>query len=161
MSLRMSAGFVLLLVLGPGLAGCGGAAPTAPSYVPPRTVLPPPEMRLLVFTDALTGLTTSDVRDLRGHIVRFNGAVSGLKGITELVWTGDNTIFPRFPVEYGYDGEAFAVLFGSENGERRAYLTFNPDYWHYPPPANRVDLDVLDGKLIIRHPDPPVFLPGS
>ncbi len=157
MDMRMSAGIVLLLVLGSGLAGCGGSGSSAaPSAVvtPPPPPPPPPAIRLLVFIDPLTGLTTSDVRDVRGQIVRFNSA-------QELIWAADDTHFPRFPVDYGYEGGAFGVLFGSENGERRAYLIFDPNYWHYPGPVSRVDLDVVDGKLVIRHPDPPVFLPGT
>jgi hypothetical protein len=154
--MRMSAGIVLLLVLAPGLAGCSGseysAVPLTPSAVPQP--VPQPPIQLAVFTDPLTGLTTSDVNDLHSQIVRFNSAGA-------LIWAADDTHFPQFPDGYGYDLGAFAVLFGSEKGERRAYLTFNPDYWHYPPPASRVDLEVVDGKLVIRHPDPPVFVPGT
>jgi hypothetical protein len=155
MSMRMSAGIVFL-VLAQGLAGCSGsespAAPSAPSLVQPP--VPPPSIQLVVFTDPLTGLTTSDVGDLHSQIVRFDSA-------GDLIWAADDTHFPRFPLGYGYERGAFEVLFGTENGERRAYLTFSPDYWHYPPPASRVDLEVMDGKLVIRHPDPPVFLPGT
>lgn len=154
--MRMSAGIVLLLVLALGLAGCSGseysAAPLAPSAVPQP--VPLPTTQLAVFTDPLTGLTTSDVNDVHSQIVRFNSAGA-------LIWAAADTHFPRFPVDYGYEPGAFAVLFGSENSERRAYLTFSPDYWHYPPPASRVDLEVVDGKLVIRHPDPPVFVPGT
>ncbi len=113
----------------------------------------PPPTQLTMFTDPLTGLTTFDVRDVHGQIVRFNNA--------DLIWAADDTHFSRFPVDYGYDRGAFEVFFGSENGERRAYLTFNPDYWHYPPPASRVDLEVENGKLVIRHPDPAVYVPGT
>jgi hypothetical protein len=152
--MRILAGVVL--VFAAGLAGCSGSQfptpPSAPSPVPEP--VPPPSIWLVVFTDPLTGLTTSDVRDLHSQIVRFNSA-------GELIWAADDMHFPRFPVDYGYERGAFAVLFASENGERRAFLTFNPDYWHYPPPASRVDLEVVDGKLVIRHPDPPVFVPGT
>jgi hypothetical protein len=154
--MRMSAGIVLVLVLAPGVAGCSGseysAAPLAPSAVPQPVT--PPSIQLMVFTDPLTGLTTSDVVDVHSQIVRFNSA-------GELIWAANDTHFSRFPADYGYERGAFEVLFGSENGQRRAYLTFSPDYWHYPPPASRVDLEVVDGRLVIRHPDPPVFLPGT
>ena len=154
--MRTAAGIVFLLMLAPSLAGCSGteypAAPLAPSAVPQP--VPQPPIQVTVFTDPVTGLTTSDVNDVHSQIVQFNSAGA-------LIWAADETQFPRFPIDYGYERGAFAVIFGSENGERRAYLTFNPDYWHYPPPASRVDLEVVDGKLVIRHPDPPVFMPGT
>ena len=157
MGMKVSAG-IAFLVLAHVLAGCNGSElptrPSGPDPGPPPPPPPPPSIQLLVFTDPLTGLQTSDVRDVHGQIVRFNNA-------EELIWAADDTHFPRFPVGYGYERGAFDVLFGSENGERRAYLIFNPNYWHYPEPPSRVDLDAVDGKLVIRHPDPPVFLPGT
>ena len=166
MGLR-SAGVVLLFAIGTGLAGCSGSdSPTRPSVpdggVPPAPPPPPPpEIRLLVFTDPLSGRTTSDVRDVHGQVVQFNSAAPDLRGVSELVWTADGTRFSRFPVDYGYQHGAFGVRFGSENGERRAYLVFDQDYWHYDGPVSRVDLEILDGKLVVRHPDPPVFVPGT
>ena len=151
---------IAALLLLPGLAGCGAAPPTGPTIIVERPVVepppppPPPEVRILVFTDAISGLQTSDVRDVHGQIVQFNSAGT-------LIWGANNTEFPRFPTAYSYDKDAFEVQWGTEKGERRAYLTFSPGYWHYPPPASIVDLEMVEGKLVIRHPEPPVFLPGS
>ena len=149
----------LLLVL--GVAGCDTPPPTAPIVIPvvtptpdPPAPTPPPEVRSVVFTDPVSGRQTSDVHDVHGQIVRFNTA-----GV--LMWAADGTEFPRFPTAYSYDADAFEVQWATEKGERRAYLTFSPAYWHYPPPASLVDLEVVEGKLVIRHPDPPVYLPSS
>lgn len=154
---RRASTAIVFLALASGAAGCDGRPPTMPTTKTP-VVDPPPsppaETRVVVFTDPVTGFATSDVRDVDGQIVRFTSA-------GELIWAADDTRFARFPFDYGYERGAFEVGFASEHGERRAYLTFSLDYWHYPPPASRVDLEIVDGKLVIRHPDPPVFLPGT
>lgn len=154
-----------LLALGLMLAGCGRDLPTQPQPIPePRETqgptagpTPPAEpkpVETLVYTDPVTGMKTSDVLDLHGQVVQFNTA-------GDLIWAADGVRFTNFPAAYGYERGAFGVEFATENGERRAFLTFDPAYWHYPPPPSRVDLDVVDGTLVIRHPDPPVFLPGT
>lgn len=120
----------------------------------PLPATPPPEVKIAVFTDPATRVQTSDVRDVHGQIVQFTTAGA-------LVWAADKTPFAGFPVAFGYDREAIVVAWGTEKGERRAYLTFSPDYWHFPPPASLADLEVVEGKLVIRHPDPPVWLPGG
>lgn len=152
---RALTGVVLLGLLG-GVAGCESVAPTTPVSAEPGAGVPapPPEVRLLVFTDYMTGAQTSDVRDVHGQILRFNTAGA-------VIWLADGTEFAQFPMAYGYEKASVEVLWGSENGERRAYLTFSINYWHYPPPISLVDIEVVDGKLVIRHPDPPVLLPAS
>lgn len=133
--------------------GDGHLAIRFPNPSVPLPPTPPPEIKIVVFTDPVSGLQTSDVREVHGQIVRFNSAGA-------LMWA-DGTQFAGFPVAFGYDRAAMEVAWGSEKGERRPYLTFSPDYWHFPPPASLVDLEVVQGKLVIRHPDPAVWLPGS
>ena len=142
---------IVLLVLAQGLAGCGrgsSSAPSAPSPVP--QVVPPAPIRDVVFTDIASGFSTSDVRDAQDQIVRFNTA-------GELIWTADDS---RFPGLAAYDG-SLEVRFGTKNGEPRAYLTFSMSYYHYGPPATVIDLEVVDGKLIIIATTVPVSVPQT
>jgi hypothetical protein len=160
--MRMSMGIVLL-VLAPGLAGCGSfSAPSAPSPVPqatnPPIPNPPIPASLVMFTDSVTGFSTSDVRDAQEQIVRFNTA-------GELIWTADDTRFRLFRVSgnliwgLGRD-DWFQVSFGTKNGERRAYFGQSDDYCHCPGyPATVADIEVVGGQLVITWPG--VLVPGT
>ena len=156
--MRISAGIVLL-VIGHGLAGCGGSGPlpgpSAPSTVlqPPTPAPPPQPSELVVFIDSTTGFSTSDVHDAQGQIVRFNTA-------DELFWVANDARFPEFIVDgnfVAYHHKAdkfFQVRFGTRDGERRAYLSWPDDR------LTIVDLWVDDrGDLKIAETTVPV--PGS
>src|SRR5262245_54529105 len=82
MTPKSLAGIAVLMVAN-GLVGCSNpAAPTPPAPSAPSApsgVSQPTPPTLVVFTDPLTGLSTSDVRDARGHIVQFTTA-------NELIW---------------------------------------------------------------------------
>src|SRR5262249_30836170 len=160
---------VVLFVLAPGLLGCSRSdsrpTPLAPSAVQPvnpsAVQQPANPNQLIVFKDPLTGLSTSDVRDAQDHVVQFT--TSG-----ELVWTAEGTRPPgHFVSGPGYQGSRDApgelscqcwlvVRFGTNNGERRAYLT--ADYIHFNP-RTAVALEIASGSLIVRRTD--VFLPGT
>lgn len=151
-------GIVALLVLAHGLSGCDGRdvtrPPFAPSPVPPTASQPVP-ISILVFTDKSTGLATSDVLDAQEQVVRFNSA-------GEIIWTADGTHFPGYWINGRIEREIGAeVVFATKDGERRAYLIFRLDYHHYGPPPVVVDLEVVDGKLVIIGGQPPVTLPGA
>ena len=149
---------IVFLVLAHGLIGCGsgspGALPAAPSPLPQSSPSPAPQpapIQLAVFTDPISGFSTSDVRDVQGQIVRFNTA-------DELIWTADGTRFPEFIVDgnfIAYHHKAdkfFQVRFGTKDGERRAYLSGLRG-----TPATILDLSV-DGRgdLIIGDTSVPV-----
>ena len=51
------------------------------------------------------------------------------------------------------------VRFGTRQGERRAYLTFSLEYYHYTPPPTIVDLEVVGDALVAVDRKPPVSLP--
>jgi hypothetical protein len=106
-----------------------------------------------VFVDDQTGFQTSDLYDAQNQIIQFNSN-------RELIWSADGTRLPGYRVWYltfpngrryyfvegkiCEEGCGFEVRFGSENGERRAYLTV--DYGH-DNPGTMVDVDVVDGAL--------------
>jgi len=100
---------------------------------------------LQVFTESATGFTTSDLRDAQDHIVRVDR--DGF-----LIWTEDGTALKGFGVNDIYISAAhvcaceFEVRFGTDNGERRAYLTAD---WGHDNPATIVDLAVTGGKLVV------------
>jgi hypothetical protein len=132
---------IVLLVLGQGLAGCGGFGfSSAPS---PQ----PTPIQLAVFTDPASGFSTSDVRDVQQQIVGFNTAA-------ELIWTADGTRFPGYPVNGNFirADKYFLVLFGTKDGERRAFLTQSDD-------LTICDIEVVAGQLIITETSVPV--PGG
>jgi hypothetical protein len=98
-------------------AGCGSHPGPAPS-----TVSNPGE--LAVFLDRDSGFTTYDVYDAQDQPMRFNAA-------GDLIWMASGERFGGFIA----DGQVitagrvcaacyFLVRFGSEKGERRAYLTW-------------------------------------
>lgn len=154
--MRISAGFVLL-VLAHGLAGCRGSEfLAAPSSVA-QSVPGPTPIRLVAFTDPASGFSTADVRDVQEQIVQFNTAA-------ELIWTADGTRLPGYRVIANFfipaDGIcsfcSFEVRFGTKDGERRAYLTFD---YHHDNPGTIVDIDVVGGQLVMTKTDVPV--PGT
>jgi hypothetical protein len=155
----------LLLTLLPALAGCDGAAPSTPSTPSPvPSSAPPAAPTLVVFTELMTGFTTSDLRDAQDQIVQLNSA-------NELVWTADGTRLPGYRTNSFISGGhrhqfiegkicaavcAFEVRFGTEGGERRAYLTV--DYIH-DNPGTVVDVEVAGGELLVTQTD--MYPPGT
>ena len=112
----------------------------------------------------MTGFATSDLRDVQGQIVQLNS--SG-----ELIWAADGTRLPGYRTNSFLSGGhrhqfiegkicatgcAFEVRFGTEDGERRAYLTI--DYIH-DNPGTVVDVDVAGSALLVTQTD--VYPPGS
>lgn len=102
---------------------------------------------LHVFAEAATGFATSDLRDAQDQIVRVDK--DGF-----LIWTEDDTALKGFGVLNGIYISAghvceceFEVRFGSEQGERRAYLTAD---WGHDNPGTVVDLAVTGGRLVVK-----------
>lgn len=144
-----------------GLTGCDGRPSRsqflAPSSVTTPAAQPTPSAPVLtVFAEAATGFSTSEVRDAQGQVVQFTR--SG-----DLIWMADGTRFSGFPPAGGNYVQAesrcqcwLEVRFGSEGGERRAYLT--ADYGH-DNPATLLDLEVVAGALVMTRSS--VYPPGS
>jgi hypothetical protein len=150
---------VTVLVLIQALAGCdrSPSSPVVPSPLTPSPLTPSPLVlplapanlqELVVFTDRSSGFSTSDARDADEQIVQFNGA-------RELIWTASGARFTGYAANAGNnyitagnicENCTFEVRFGTANGERRAYLTMN---YHHDNPGTVVDLDVIDGKLVV------------
>jgi hypothetical protein len=148
---------VLIIANGVGCSNPGALTPSAPSA---RSVVSPPAPNaLVVFTDSLTGLSTSDVRDADDHVVQFTTA-------NELIWI-DGTRLP------GHQGDGpghrtgygppetscqcwLVVRFGAAAGERRAYLT--GDLGHSNP-GTVVDLQINGSALVVSWTD--LFPPGT
>jgi hypothetical protein len=159
MTIRSLAAIAVLLVAN-GLVGCSnpGAAPSAPSA--PSAVSQPNVGALVVFTDPLTGLSTTGVHDAQGHVVQFTTA-------NELIWI-DGTRLPGHQVDgpgHRMTGNVapeascqcwLFVRFGAVNGERRAYLT--ADVGHSNP-GTVVDLEITGSALVVRWSD--FFPPGA
>ena len=158
----------LLLALLPALTACGQSSPVVPSESrpPPAPAVPtPPPSTLAVFVDDDTGFQTSDLRDAQDQVIQFNSN-------RELIWSADGTRLPGYRVwfltfpngrRYYFvegkiceEGCGFEVRFGTENGERRAYLTV--DYGH-DNPGTMVDVEVIDGALRVSQTD--VYPPGT
>jgi len=152
---------IAVLVVANGLVGChntGAPAPSAPSAA--SGVSQPNLPTLVEFKDPLTGLSASDVRDARGHIVQFTTAA-------ELVWI-DGTHFsghqvggPGVPFRGSVAPEAscqcwLVVRFGAADGERRAYMT--ADVGHSNP-GTVVDLEITGSALVVSWTDR--FPPGT
>jgi hypothetical protein len=149
----------LIVLIAAGLAGCESSRSPVPGPSPiqqPAPPQPPQTPTLRVFTEAASGFSTSDVRDAQGQIVQFNSA-------HELIWTDDGgTRLPGFRVEQGIyipcepcEGW-IEVRFGTEDGERRAYLTV--DYGH-DNPGTLVDMEVVGRTLTVSRTN--VYPPGS
>ena len=158
---------LLLLLLLPALTGCGESSPVVPSESrpAPTPAAPTPAATLAVFIDDDTGFQTSDLRDAQNQVVQFTSS-------NELLWMADATRLPGYRVTFGRfsDGRrhyfvegkicetgcAFEVRFGSDNGERRAYLTV--DYGH-DNPGTVVDVEVIDRVLHVAQTA--VYPPGT
>lgn len=135
--------------------------PSAPSASPAPSEVPSPTANpLVVFTDPLTGLSTSDVRDAHDHVVQFTAA-------NELIWI-DGTRLPGHQVDgpgHRVTGNVapeascecwLVVRFGASAGERRAYLT--ADVGHSNP-GTVVGLEISGGALAVSWTD--LFPPGT
>ncbi|HTM25640.1 MAG TPA: carboxypeptidase-like regulatory domain-containing protein [Vicinamibacterales bacterium] len=151
---------IALLMISVGLAGCSNPAARAPSApLAPSGVSQPDNAALVVFRDPLTGLSTSDVRDARGHIVQFTTA-------NELIWidgthlSGHQVGGPGYTQGNGVPEAScqcwLAVRFGAADGERRAYMT--ADLGHSNP-GTLVDLEITGGALVVSWTD--LFPPGT
>lgn len=161
--MRMPTGIVLL-VLVPGLAGCGSSStPLAPSPVPQAAPLvpqatPPPPISLVAFTDLATGFSTFDVRDAQEQIVQFNTA-------SELIWTATGTRFAEYFaggnfIAYHHRADVlFQIRFGRRDGEQRAYLTLTDNALHGDAPTI-LDLSV-DGRGDLIITETGVRVPGT
>jgi hypothetical protein len=133
-------------------AACGGGlGMTSPSSVPHTAAL-------ARFLDPDSDFATTDVRDAQDEIVQFNTA-------GELVWPADGSRFPG----YIADGRVitanntcagcyFYVRFATENGERRAYLTWTAAVTA-DRPATLLDVSVSGGVLVVQDTD--VVLPTA
>lgn len=152
---------IAILIVANGLVGCSNPTAPALSAAPaPSGGSPPNPGPLVVFTDPLTGLTTSDVRDAHGHVVQFTTG-------NELIWI-DGTHLPGHEV----DGPGhrlhsnnppesscqcwLVVRFGASDGERRAYMT--ADVGHSNP-GTVVDLEITGTALVVSWTD--LFPPGT
>ena len=111
---------------------------------------PPVPAPLVVFSDAGSGFSTTDLRDSQEQILQLN--TSG-----QLIWAADGTRIPGYGVQSDsgvtfINGRicpedcVFEVRFGAKDGERRAYLTV--DYGHYNP-GTVVDVEVSGGALLV------------
>jgi hypothetical protein len=150
MTIRSLAAIGVLLVAN-GLAGCSNPRAAASPPSAPSAVSPPNAGALVVFTDPVTGLSTSGVHDAQGHVVQFTTA-------NELIWI-DGTRLPGHQVDgpgHRMTGNVapeascqcwFVVRFGAINGERRAYLT--ADVGHSNP-GTVVDLEITGTALVVR-----------
>ena len=153
----------LLLMLLPTLAACDSSTPSTPSRVP-SPALPSAAPSLIIFTELTTGFATSDLRDAQDQIVQLNSA-------NELIWAANGTRLPGYRTNsFTSDGQrhyfiegkvcaegcAFEVRFGTEDGERRAYLTV--DYGH-DNPGTVVDVELSRGDLVVTQTDR--YPPGS
>ena len=114
-----------------------------------------------------SGFSTTDLRDAHDRIVQFTSSGG-------LVWTPDGTHVPGYEVspDSSYWGPptyfiglktrvcgefcVFSVRFGTEGGERRAYLTH--DYGHSNP-GTRVDVEVVGGSVIVTQSS--LYPPGT
>ena len=124
--------------------------PAAPTPLAPASPSPSaPSIR--VFTDPVAGVTTSDVHDAQDQIFQLNSA-------GQVIWKADSGVY-SFAVRAAEEG--LVVRFATKNAERRAYLIYDTGWYHYGPPEVVVDLEVVDGKLIVSTARPPVLLPGS
>jgi hypothetical protein len=159
MTIRSHAAIAVLLVA-TGLAGCSNPRGAASPPSAPSAVSQPNVGALVVFTDPVTGLSTSGVHDAQGHVVQFTTA-------NELIWF-DGTHLPGHQVDgpgHRMTGNVapeascqcwFVVRFGAINGERRAYLT--ADVGHSNP-GTVVDLEIAGTALVVRWSD--LFPPGT
>jgi hypothetical protein len=139
---------IVLLVLAQALVGCGAdssSTPLAPSVVPQLTppAPQPTPIQLAVFSDAASGFSTVDVRDVQEQVVRFNTA-------GELIWTADDTRFPGYPVNGNFvrRDHYYQVRFATRDSERRAYFCGH-GHDDVTDPPSICDIEVVRGQLVI------------
>jgi uncharacterized membrane protein len=157
---------IVVLVLCSSAAGCGGSgAPSAPS--PVTIVVAPLNPNGLVVFREPGGFSTTDLRDAHGRIIQLtNGG--------DLIWTPDGSHVPGYEIspDSSYWGPptyfigrtthvcvefcVFSVRFGTDTGQRRAYLTI--DYGH-DNPGTLVDVEVAGGTLLVRQTS--MYPPGT
>jgi hypothetical protein len=111
---------------------------------------------LLVFTDPVSGFSTSEVHDAQDEIVKFNA-------VGDLLWS-DGTRFPGYVFD-GVNIEAkrlcscqLQIRFGSRSGSRRAYLT--TAFAHEGNPGTVLDLERYGNGLLWQFTQVPVSEPG-
>ena len=88
--------------------------------------------------DPSSTFSTSDVRDVQDHIVRFNTAGNSL------IWAADGRSFAGYPVDGNFirSDRFFQVRFGTKDGQRRAYFTETV--------AETIcDIEIVNGQLIL------------
>lgn len=140
------------------VVSCAGSSLTVPSDVPPQN---PANPETLVVFQEPGGFSTTDLRDAKDRIIHLTTG-------GHLIWTADGTRLPGYGVTSDYWGPptyfigpidpccVLSVRFGTQDGERRAYLTF--DYGHYNP-GTRVDVAAAAGALVITQTE--LFPPGT
>lgn len=151
---RLARLIVVLVVLGTG--GCESRTPQRSAFLGPTPG--PSEVAsspLVQFVEAPSGFSTSEVRDAGGHILRFSKT-------GDLIWP-DASRIPGYPqvgsVTIGAQPLCecwLEVRFGTEEGERRAYLTI--DYGHYNP-GKLIRLELENGRLGMS--ETATYPPGS
>lgn len=109
---------------------------------------------LHTFTEAATGFTTTDVRDVDDHVVQFDRD-------GHLIWDEDTALTGFHMSGDVINAEPvcacwFEVRFGTREGVRRAYLT--ADYGHFNP-GTLIDLEIVDGRLVANRTE--IYPPGS
>ena len=105
---------VLLLTMIGAFAACGGGDGGSQNITGPTQPL---TVLLAQFTDPVSGLLTSDVRDVDEQIVRFD------TNNHTLIWQADGRTFPGYTVNGNNINSDFCVRFGTKDGARRAYFT--------------------------------------
>ena len=149
MELRGLGTGVLAIVVAGAVVQCGGSGSTPTGNSTPSPT--PGPVVLAMFTDPVSGFSTSDVRDVQGEIVRFD------RTSNSLIWVADGRAFPGYPISGNFIGEnsipdKFQVRFGIENGERRAYFTETAT-------AKVCDVVVVNGAVTIFPTN--VTVPGT
>ncbi len=141
------ASIVVMLMVAMPACSDSPSTPTPPHAHDPRPRRPLP-VQLAEFVDPATGLSTSDVRDVQGQIVRFDRANNAL------IWAADGRSFPGYPVDGDFvdSDRFFQVRFGTEAGERRAYFTETVN-------ATICDIEIVGSALVITATSVPV--PGT
>ena len=140
---RMTVGIVLLVLACPGCND--GARQLPPTPTSPTATSP----TIRIFSDPVSGNSTDEVNDAQEQVFQMDSA-------GQVIWKADGGVY-RFP----RNTEGLIVRFATKNGERRAYLVYDHITYHYEPPEFIVDLEVVDGLLILSNAKPAVPLPGS
>jgi hypothetical protein len=156
---------IAALLFANGLVACSSPSAPAPIPIPATTSAPsgvplPTAAALVVFQDPVTGVSTSDVRDAKGHILQFTTA-------SELIWIDGTRLFGH---QVGGPGHTLTgnvapelscqcwliVRFGAADGERRAYMTADAGHSN---PGTLAALDITGSGLVVSWSG--VFPPGT